>query len=60
MRRKYPMYFYTNDLLEREGGRETITCVDFTTLNLKTISTRVLYIQLLREIHSIFQFHLLN
>lgn len=62
--RKYPMYFYTNDLFEggrgeRDGG-ETITCVDFTTLNSKTIGAQVLYIQLLREMHSIFQFHLLN
>lgn len=58
------MYFYTNDLFEggrgeRDGG-ETITCVDFTTLNSKTIGAQVLYIQLLREMHSIFQFHLLN
>lgn len=43
----------------RTGG-ETITCVDFTTLNSKTIGAQVLYIQLLREMHSIFQFHLLN
>ena len=59
------MYFYTNDLLEggrgeRDGGGETITRVDFTTMNSKTISAQVLYIQLLREMHSISQFHLLN
>lgn len=54
-----PMTFLREDR-GRETGGETITCVDFTTLNSKTIGAQVLYIQLLREMHSIFQFHLLN